>query len=215
MLLCVLGAGGFLLPRFLGLGVRRKFPESSVASPEWKRAAGISFSAGFLILLSFGLEAVGWNRFSGTLRAVTLAGYLVYEIPLERLRWNWHGVHWHLILGLICIPLGILAAGWYFKMRLTMLHVELIGGFSLITFGVATRVVYGHSGARAKLERFHPWLTAAIVLMLLGLLSRVSGDFLPAIQRSHYLYGAGCWMLGAIMWSICVLPKVLRPDPEA
>ncbi len=64
------------------------------------------------------------------------------------------------------------------------------------------------------MERFHPWLTTAAVLMLLGLASRISGDFLPGIQRTHYLYGAACWIAGAVVWAACVLPRVLRPDPE-
>jgi uncharacterized protein involved in response to NO len=34
VLLCVLGAGGFLLPRFLGLGVRRKFAPSVIVTHE-------------------------------------------------------------------------------------------------------------------------------------------------------------------------------------
>jgi uncharacterized protein involved in response to NO len=215
VLLCVLGAGGFLLPRFLGLGVRRKFPESASTRPEWKRAARVAKAAGALILLTYALEATGWNRLAGTGRAAVLTGYLCYEMPLERLRWNWRGVQWQLIVGLVCLPMGVLAAGWWPAMRLTLSHLELVGGFALITMGIATRVIFGHSGAREKLERFHPWLTTAALLMLLGLASRISGDFLPGIQTTHYLYGAGCWIAGAVVWAACVLPRVLRPDPEA
>lgn len=215
ILLCVLGAGGFLLPRFLGLGVRRKFPASVVPTPEWKRAAMVAAGAGALLLITFALEAGGWSRVAGTTRAAVLIGYLGWEMPLEKLRWNWRGVQWQLIVGLICLPLGILAAGWQPALRSGLLHLELVGGFALITFGVATRVVFGHSGARDRMERFHPWLTTAAVLMLVGLASRVSGDFLPRIQFTHYLYGAGCWLAGAVIWAACVLPRVLRPDPEA
>lgn len=214
VLLAVLGAGGFLLPRFLGLGVRRKFPESAGESPEWKRAARVAKSAGALILLTYLLEVIGWSRVAGSARALIVVGYLAYEMPLERLRWNWRGVQWQLIVGLVCIPLGVFAAGWFSAMRLTLSHLELVGGFALITTGVATRVVFGHTGGRDKMERFHPWLTAAAVLMLLGLASRITGDFLPGIQRTHYLYGAACWIAGAVVWAACVLPRVLRPDPE-
>jgi hypothetical protein len=210
----ILGAGGFLLPRFLGLGARRKFPDSATPTPEWKRAARIAKAAGAAIVLTFLLEAAGWSRVAGTMRAAVIVAYLAWEMPLERLRWNWRGVHWPLIAGLACIPLGVLAAGWQPGARVTLLHFELMGGFALITFAVATRVVFGHSGAQARLERFHPWLTAAGLLMLLGLASRVSGDFLPGIQATHYLYGAACWMAGAAVWAACVLPRVLRPDHE-
>jgi ABC-type Fe3+ transport system permease subunit len=161
------------------------------------------------------LETIGWTRVAGTARAIVIVAYLSYAMPLERLRWNWRGVQWQLIVGLVCIPLGVLATGWFPVMRLTLSHLELVGGFALITFGVATRVVFGHGGVRAKLERFHPGLAAAALLMLLGLASRMAGDFLPGLQTTHYLYGAGCWMAGAVVWAACVLPRVLRPDPEA
>ena len=95
-----------------------------------------------------------------------------------------------------------------------MSHIELIGGFGLITFGVATRVVFGHSGQRLKLERFHGWLTTSAILMLLGMLSRISGDLIPGTMVSHYHYGVICWAAGLIIWAVCVLPGVLRPDPE-
>ncbi len=214
VLLCILGAGGFLLPRFFGLGGRREFLESRVATPEWKRAFGIACAAGMLILATFAVEAAGGDRVAATGRAGVLTAYLFYAMPLERLRWHWRGVHWQLLCGLVCIPLGVLAAGWFSPMRLAWAHLELLGGFALVTTSVATRVVFGHSGERERLERFQPWLTVAAVLMLAGLTSRISGDFLPGIQRTHYLYGAACWMAGLVLWSVSVLPLVLRSDPE-
>ena len=215
VLLAVLGAGGFLLPRFLGLGPRRTFSQETETTPEWKRVARLAKTAGALILLTYVLEAVGWNRVAGISRAILIVGYLACAMPLERVRWSWRGVQWQLIVGLVCIPLGVLAAGWSSAMRLTLSHLELLGGFALITTGIATRIVFCHSGGREELNRFHPWLAAAVLLMLLGLASRISGDFLPGIQTTHYIYGAGCWVAGVVAWAAYVLPRVLRPDPEA
>lgn len=212
ILLCILGAGGFLLPRFLGLGVRRSYQDSGAESQEWRRAARIARVAGLAILGTFTLEAFGWTRLAPMTRALISIAYLAYEMPVERLRWNWKGVHWLLLTGLLCIPVGMLLAGWFPGSRLAFLHVELIGGFALITIGVATRVVFGHTGVRERLTRFHPWLTAAAVLMLLGLMSRLVGDLVPAIQNSHYLYAALTWMAGLIVWAACVLPRVIRAD---
>lgn len=160
VLLCVLGAGGFLLPRFLGLGLRRRFPASATAPPGWRRAAGVAKGAGVLLLVTYALEAAGWSRVAGTTRAAVLIAHLCHEMPVERLRWHWRGVQGQLIVGLVCLPLGVSAAGWFSAMRLTWSHLELVGGFALITTGVATRVVFGHTGGRDHLERFHPGLTA-------------------------------------------------------
>ncbi|HXG49734.1 MAG TPA: NnrS family protein [Methylomirabilota bacterium] len=215
VILCVLGAGGFVLPRFLGLGARRRFAASTLDAGGWNRAARIAAATGAMILLTYALEAAGWHRAAGLARAVLVVAYLAREMPLERLRWSWQGVRWQMIVGMACVPIGAGAAGWFPSMRTTWWHVELMAGFSLITLAVATHVVFGHSGARERLGRFRPQLTGAGLLVLCGLVSRVSGDFLPGIQVSHYLYGAACWMAGVLVWAATVLPRVLRPDPEA
>lgn len=214
VLLCVLGAGGFLLPRFLGLGLRREFATASEPTPEWRDAAQFAGATGALILASYLLEATGWSRVAVTLRASVIVGYLWHELPLERLRWTWNGVQWLLVVGLVCVPLGVLASGWLPGWRVALSHLELLSGFGLITLGVATRVVFGHSGERAQLERFHAPLTVAAALMLLGLLNRLSGDLVPSTMASHYLYAALCWCGGVLLWAARVLPKVLKPDPE-
>lgn len=214
VLLAVLGAGGFLLPRFLGLGTRRNVSECATKTPEWICAARFAKITGALLLATYVAEALGWSRASGTARSMIIVGYLFREMPLERWRWDWRGVHWQLSLGLLCLPLGVFAAGWFPSMRIPLMHVELVGGFALVTFSVATRVVFGHSGARQKLKQFNPWLTSAALLMLLGLVSRIFGDVVPGIQTTHYNYGAACWMAGVAVWAGCVLPRVLRPDPE-
>ncbi len=214
VLLAILGAGGFLLPRFLGLSPRRKFATSVTGSPEWRRQALLAAGTGLLVAGSYVLETAGWNRWAGLLRAATVTGYLWNELPLERLRWSGRGVQWILMFGLASMPLGILAAAWWPHVRVGLSHIELVSGFGLITLGVGTRVIFGHSGQREQLERFHPWLTAAAVLMLLGMLSRVSGDFLPKSLASHYFSGALCWLAGMLIWAACVLPKILIADRE-
>src|SRR5262245_59333205 len=131
-------------------------------------------------------------------------------MPLGRLRWSWRGIQWQLIVGLVCLPVGVLAAGWIRGMGATFLLLALVGGFAFSTSGVATGVAFAHRGAGQRLERFNLWLTGAALLILVGLAARVSADFLPGIQATHYLYGAGCWIVGAGGWAACVLPRVLR-----
>ncbi len=214
ILLCLLGAGGFLLPRFLGLGVRRKLGENRQPTAAWLRGSVVTLGSGFSIAATFWLDAHDYTRLGATMRTFLVVGYLFWEMPLERLRFSMRGVNWILASGLFCIPIGILAGGWFPAMRAGMAHIELIGGFGLITMGVATRVVFGHSGNRHHLERVHPWITTSAVFILLGVSSRIIGDVLPQLMISHYIYGALCWLIGLIIWSTCVLPKVLKPDPE-
>lgn len=213
-LLAILGAGGFLLPRFLGLGVRRRYPDTLPAQPAWKRAAALSAAVGFLILATYVAEAFGGNSWLGLLRAGLAIGYLAWEMPIERLRLHLRGAQWLLALGIFCIPLGLAAAALFPTVRSTLLHLELVGGFAFITLAVATRVIHGHSGTREQLERPCPGLNIAAALLWIGLLTRLSGGFKASIQQSHYLYGALLWLIGLGLWAALVLPKVLRPDPE-
>ena len=214
ILLAVMGAGGFLMPRFLGTGVRRKAGSDEEAAGIRRQDLRVAQVAGGAVLLSYGMEAAGWFLWAAMLRSASFVSFLCYHIPIERLRWSWKGVHPFLLTGLACIPIGILSASWLPGARIGLLHFELMGGFGLITLGVATRVVLGHSGRRERLERTQPILIAVLVLVLLGLLSRVSGEFLARIQMSHYLYAALSWVGGLVLWAWWVLPGVLRPDPE-
>src|SRR5690606_8225364 len=98
--------------------------------------------------------------------------------------------------------------------RVALLHLTLIGGFAVITFVVATRVVFGHSGNIALLKGRNLWLLFALALMLFGMATRISGDYWPRIMASHYIYGAISWISGVLIWAWYVLPKVLMADTE-
>ena len=98
--------------------------------------------------------------------------------------------------------------------RVSLLHLTLVGGFAVITFVVATRVVFGHSGNLALVKGRNRWLLVAVGLMWFGMATRISGDFWPKILASHYTYGAIAWIAGVLLWAFHVLPKVLVTESE-
>jgi len=98
--------------------------------------------------------------------------------------------------------------------RVSLLHLTLIGGSAVITFTVATRVVFEHSGNLEKLEARNWWLLVALGLMLFGMATRISGDFWPKIMASHCIYGAVIWIAGVLLWSSYVLPKIWQVEAE-
>jgi uncharacterized protein involved in response to NO len=112
------------------------------------------------------------------------------------------------------IVAGFLAVALWPEYRVGLLHLTLVGGFAVITFVVATRVVFGHSGNGALLKGRNRWLLIAIGLMLFGMATRISGDFWPKVFASHYSYGAILWIAGVLLWAVHVLPKVLVADEE-
>jgi uncharacterized protein involved in response to NO len=198
----------------LGVGVRRKYPEGRLPSTPWLIGALVTLVAGLLVAGSYLADVWLDPRFGATARAAVVIGYLWWEIPVERLRWSGAGVQWLLVVGIVSVPGGILAAGWWPGLRVALGHIELMTGFCFITLAVATRVVYGHTGNREKLERFHPWITLAGGLILLAVPTRIAGEIWPKLMISHYLYGASGFIVGLALWMACVRPKVLRPDPE-
>jgi uncharacterized protein involved in response to NO len=214
VLLPILGVGGFLLPRFFELPNKHDFPESRTPAPGWLMKAGWALLVGMAVLISLVIEAVGWERTAYAIRFAGAGAYLLHEVPIYRSR-----IHKDTIRACVALAIGLLLTGFlavvfYPFNRVAILHLTLVGGFAVLTFSVATRVVFGHSGNQARLTQPNRWLMVAVGLMVLGMATRISGDFFPNIRVSHYNYGAGAWMVGALVWSIYVLPKIRFRDPE-
>jgi uncharacterized protein involved in response to NO len=214
VLLPILGVGGFILPRFFGLPNRQEFPESRNPPPGWARQALWALTAGLAILGTFVLEAAGNPRVGSLLRFIVSAGYLYWQVPFFRSNQRKSSLALALRIAFLLLPVGFLAVTLFPAYRVALLHLTLIGGFSLLTLCVATRVVFGHSGQQAAFTARLRWLTVAVVLMLVGMVTRISGDYWPKILVTHYSYGALLWAGGLLLWAIRVLPGIGRPDPD-
>lgn len=213
ILLPILGVGGFLLPRFFDLPNTHEFEESRTPPPGWTAKAGLAAGAGLAILFSFIIEALGHERAGHAVRFVVAGAYLLTQVPVYRSAIHKNAVRGCLAVAIMLMLLGFLAVAIYPINKVAVLHVTLAGGFAVLTFGVATRVVFGHSGNQSLLARPNRWLLIAVGFMLLGMATRISGDFFPQVRVSHYGYGALAWILGSLIWAAYVLPKVLIPEP--
>jgi uncharacterized protein involved in response to NO len=214
MLLPILGVGAFLFPRFLGTANVQAFEESVNPPPGWTAKAGVALLTGACIVASFWIEAAGWVRIGPAVRLLVAAAYLGGAVPFYRGGTNRSAPAVILKLAIALLFTGFLAILLLPAYRVSLLHLTLIGGFAMITFTVATRVIFGHSGNLGLLDRPNRWLWVSMGLMLLAMITRISGDFWPKVLASHYSYGALVWIGAALIWSAYVLPKVLMPDPE-
>ncbi len=214
VLLPILGVGAFLLPRFFELPNQHSFPESRTPPPGWARKAAWAFLAGVGVLISFVLEAAGWERLGHLARVLVSGSYLFTQLPIFRSPIHTNTMRLCLAAAVAMMLLGFLAVAIYPVNKVAVLHLTLVGGFAVLTFGVATRVVFGHSGNHPLLEKPNRWLLAAVGLMVLGMATRISGDLFPALRVSHYSYGAIAWILGSMIWAAYVLPKVLIRDSD-
>jgi uncharacterized protein involved in response to NO len=214
ILLPILGVGGFILPRFFGLESRQVFPESKVPPGGWTPQVMIALAAGIAVLASFVIEAGGWPRTGAATRFVVAAGYLYWQVPFFRSKVRGSSLALGLRIAFLLLPSGFLAVTLFPGYRVALMHLTLIGGFGLLTLCVATRVLMGHTGQGSALAGRHRWLTVVILLMLVGMLTRISGDYWPRILASHYSYGGFLWAAGLLLWAIRMLPSVRRPDTD-
>lgn len=212
VLLPIIGIGPFILPRFFGLKSQHDFPEMLAPSRDWVRKALLAAATGSAIIGSFVLEAKGFFRTAYAIRFAVVATYGLFEMPWKTGPNSVNPLGASIRLSFLSICAGYLAVAILPEYRTGLLHLTLIGGFTIMTFAVATRVVFGHSGNIAKLAGKNRWIIISVGLMLLGMATRISGDFVPRIMASHYTYGAILWIVSAALWAWYVLPKVFALD---
>jgi uncharacterized protein involved in response to NO len=215
VLLPLLGIGTFLLPRFLHLREVRTMAEERRPSAGWRLRAALSSATGLALLGSFWVEAGDAGAPAATwLRALAAGVYLATMIPFHRQSGRPCTASFAAQISLVALMVGVLFPLIWPGQRLAGLHIVFLGGFSLITFTVATRVILGHSGQEALFETRLPSLQLTTVLLLTGAVLRAAGDF--SVERPHWLTAAAyLWMLAAGVWGFAVLPKVRIADSSS
>ena len=185
-------------------------PDARWASQGW-----VAFWAGFGLMAGCALDAAGFVR-AGTLLRLTSFGFFVISEVASSLGLRSESTLGTLTrIGLFMVPVGLLLEAVVLPGQLTGIrHLILIGGFNLILFAVATRVVFGHAGEREKTSGRMVSMRWVGALLLIAALTRVSADFLPSVYQSHLGYAAVFWLSAALVWSVLVFPRIPRVDPE-
>ncbi len=214
VLLPIMGIGAFLMPRFFGLPNKSDFPDSPALPPGWLAKAAFAFGCGTAVLISFALEAGGAVRSGAALRAAALLLYFWREVPVHQAKWNGGTLALTLRLALVAIPAGYLLIALWPEWRMAWLHLLFIGGFNLLTWTVASRVILGHSGQSERFRaRLRP-VSIMAVLLLLAWISRLGAEWVPQARLSHLAYASLFWLIAAVVWGVALLPSVRRPDLE-
>jgi uncharacterized protein involved in response to NO len=215
VLYLLLGLAGFLLPRFLQLP-REEFPDARNAPPGWWSRATVAIGVGAVLLATFVAEVfTPFAREAGFIRFAAAGLFLFATLPLHRASIPRTTMTAALRLALVLLITGLLFPVLWPMQRVAGMHVLFIGGFTLVSFTVATRVVLGHSGHSDLFAQRLPFLASATLLLVMALGLRVAGDFLLASRPPMLNWASYLWMLAAVVWSWRVLPKVRIPDPEA
>lgn len=239
VLAVVVGVGGFLAPRLMGTYRLPGGPGRSAASPRPASASGpgsggglgsdsragagsgtkvpsarrrlaLHAAGGALLLASFAAHGFGLRHEADLFRAVLLTGFLVASrtvVPRPRIGDQYVRYVW---IAFWMVALGLWAAALLPDHRVAALHLVFVGGYSLMTFAVATMVVASHAGEAKRLRR-PAWplsLTAWGVLTALGL--RLAAVVWPG--RYFELLGAAAvaWLVAAAAWLAYVAPWLVR-----
>ncbi len=214
MLLPLMGIGVFFFPRFLGAENRHDFPESEAPPAGWAPKATVAALAGCVVVWTFWLEATGSGVWAGAIRAVVAIGYVAGDVPVLR-RARVKGILKLLLrFGILCAAAGIVLSGVLPVQRIALAHILYMGGFAAVILMVATRVILGHSGNPGLAEERRKSVITLVAILLVGVATRVTADFILKIQVSHYIYAALCWVAIAIIWGIRFAKLVSVPDPD-
>ena len=216
VLYLVLGIGGFLLPRFLTLPAKPELPDTREISAPWVRRALFATAVGVALFVSFVVEVFADSpRFAGAIRFAAAAVFLASEIPLHLSAARPVTISRCLRLALMLLVLGLLFPVLWPWQRVAGLHLVFVGGFTLIAFTVATRVVLGHSGQGHLFGKPLPFLRAAAALLVAAAVFRIVGDFLPAARGTLLNTASYLWMLAVAVWGWRVLPRLGLEDSES
>ena len=213
----VVGVAGFMAPRLTGHAkplVQTGLAADSVEKARRKRIAEHLLAAG-LLGLSFIIEGIGAIRTAYALRAIIVTAELGW-----RARW-WEppvvkdSYVWLLWLSLWFVIVGLWAVACWPTHRVAMLHLVLIGGFSLMIFTVGTMVVLSHAG---KAEMLHSplWILKVVAV---GVIGATTARVLADLWTEHYFVllaaAALSWLAAGISWFVFIFPWVLRTAPES
>lgn len=215
LLLPILGVAGFLVARILGLPSRQSLPDSRVPPPGWWPLAAESAAAGVLVLTGLVMEAGGMIREGALLRFVVLLVWWARDLPGL---WRAKAVGtqaWMLKMGLGFMVAAPLLLALDPARMIAMEHVLFITGFGLVIYAVAARVAFGHSGHLEQARAVSKPLRWVVWLGVLAMSTRVSADYVPSIQTSHYIYAALTWLIISVIWLRLVWRKLWTPDPDA
>lgn len=218
ILFIVLGAGGFLGPRIMGV-FRPDFHPAHIrtAAKETLRRrlmTGLYLVCAGLLFLSFFIEASGHIRTGYFIRASVVSFVLLKtkalclrplnRDPFVKLLWV---SFWMLFAGHWAAALAPLH-------RTALLHIVFLGGYSLMTFAVGTMVVLSHAGETSRLKRWS-WALAIVILGLSFALSlRLASTYFPEQYFVLLAAAASCWLFSAAGWLVYILPRAVRfPGP--
>jgi uncharacterized protein involved in response to NO len=208
----VLGLGGLLVPTFTMMPQPLFIP--GIARPG-ERAPRRRFYLPLTaaLLAAFGLEALGWGAAAAWIRAgvgtaLLLLVWKLFRLPGKRdvpgfAMW---GSGWMILAGLWAAALDPVHG-------VAAYHLVFIGGYGLLTMGIATRVVVTHGGYSLAREKL--LLPPPVAIAVLGALAaRLAAEVLLGRSGRAYVgalgVSGGLWVAAWAWWAWRAVGPLVR-----
>jgi len=206
LLSLVLGVGSFLGPRLMGT-FRPSFQISKdvkILRRERAKALYLNAASAVCLLLTFCLEGLGMTLPAFLARAFII-GLIYFRSrtlvlkPLVKdefalLLW---ASFWMVFLG----QAGVVFFPVY---RPAFLHITFLGGYAVMTFAVATMVIFSHGGQPKRLEKRTWQLPAVSAFLAFALVLRIAAVFFPEFFFILLASASVGWLLAAGLWLILI-----------
>lgn len=121
-------------------------------------------------------------------------------------------VAWGLWVSSIALLIGEWAGVFFPLWKIHFEHITLIGGFSLMTLTVATRVGLSHGGFSLEKEKSSKRILATLILLLIAAFTRLFAGFNVQIYESHLLYASFTLICALFTWGTLMLPKFINTN---
>jgi uncharacterized protein involved in response to NO len=211
VLTLVVGVGSMLIPTFLGH--RKSVPLATASVPLWRSRLGFYLLIAAVLAGSFALEGAGLFAAAAAARALAVTAVLlgVWKIQKPssagRLALALRGAGGAILVGVW------LTVAWPARPLLGE-HLVFIGGFGLLTMGIATRVVVSHGGWSLDDEPrlLHP---TALLALAAALVARVGAELVSAHTATWWAASGALWIVAWLAWSAAAVPRILGRAPAA
>jgi len=203
----VLGLGSLLVPTFSAMAAPVSVPGMTGPPARGNRAPVYVILLGTLAA-SFVLEAHGRVIAAAWLRAAVATIMLLGVWRLGRVPRRRDAPAFALWTSGWFVLLGLWLAALVPSLTLGALHLVFIGGFALLTLGIATRVTVAHGRYPLADE---PRVLSPVILSGLGLtiLVRLAAEWVPSHAPWFWTVSSTLWIVTWALWAWNAFPRLL------